>query len=113
MQVRMVKMFNRGVEVDRRMLNDRSTVQHRGKLIIADETDQGRHRPTKIARIISLRGTMCELRDVHVVWANEGRITLTGDERIPNDQGKLVCYKQSWLCTLNNDMGSQDQGSSS
>ncbi len=100
MQVKMVRMFNRGVEVDRRMLNDRSTVKHRGKLIIADETDQGRHRPTKVARIESSRGTVCELRDVTVVWVNEGRITLTGDERIPNEQGKLVCYKQSWLCML-------------
>jgi hypothetical protein len=100
MQVKMVRMFNCGVEVDRRMLNDRSTVQHKGKLVISDETDQGRHRPTKVARIVSSGGTLCELRDVHLVWANEGRITLTGDERLPNDQGKQVCYKQSWLCTL-------------
>lgn len=100
MQVKVVKMFNHGVEVDRRMLNDRSTVQHRGKLIISDETDQGRHRPTKVARVVSTRGTVCELRDVALVWANEGRITLTGDERLLNEQGKMVCYKQSWLCTL-------------
>lgn len=96
----MVKMFNRGVEVERRMLNDRSTVCHRGKLIISDETDQGRHRPTKVARIVSSRGTVCELRDVSLVWANEGKLTLTGDERLPNEQGRLVFYKQSWLCTL-------------
>ena len=108
MLVKMVKMFNHGVEVDRRMLNDRSTVQHRGKLIISDETDQGRHRPTKIARIVSPRGIVCELRDVSLVWANEGRITLTGDERIPNEQGKPVCYKQSWLCML--DLGGEEQG---
>jgi hypothetical protein len=100
MEVKIVKMFNHGVEVDRRMLSDRSTVQHRGKLVIADETDQGRHRPSKIARIVSARGTICELRDVSLVWANEGRITLTGDERLPNEQGNIVCYKQSWLCTL-------------
>lgn len=103
MQVKMVKMFNHGVEVDRRMLFDRSTVQHRGKLVISDETDQGRHRTSKIARIVSARGTICELRDVSLVWANEGRITLTGDERLPNEQGKVVCYKQSWLCTLDPD----------
>lgn len=100
MQVKMVKMFSHGVEVDRRMLSDRSTVQHRGKLVISDETNQGRHRPSKIARIVSARGTICELRDVSLVWAKEGRITLTGDERLLNEQGKTVCYKQSWLCML-------------
>jgi len=62
MQVKVVKMFNHGVEVDRGMLTDRSTVQHRGKLVISDETDQGRHRPSKIARIVSTRGIICELR---------------------------------------------------
>lgn len=100
MQVRMVRMFNRGVEVDRRMLSDRSTLQHRGELVISDETDQGRHRPTKIARLVSERGAVCELRDVTLVWINEDRMTLTGDERLPNEHGKTVCYKQSWLCTL-------------
>lgn len=103
MQVKVVKMFNHGVEVDRRMLTDRSTVQHRGKLVISDETDQGRHRPTKVARVVSTRGTVCELRDVSIVWASEGRITLTGDERLSNEQGKIVCYKQSWLCSLDVD----------
>jgi len=89
MLVRVVRMSSHGVEVDLRMLSDRSTVQHRGKLVIPDETDQGRHRPSKIARIVSARGTICELRDVSLVWANEGRITLTGDERLLNGQGRL------------------------
>ena len=80
------------------MLNDRSTVPHRGKLVIMDITDQGKHRPTKVARILNLRGTVCELYDVHVVWATDERITFTGDERIPNAEGKIVSYKQSRLC---------------
>lgn len=100
MQVKVVKMFNHGVEVDRRTLFDRSTVQHRGKLVISDETDQGRHRPTKIARIISPRGIVCELREVSIVWINDDRMTLTGDERIADGSGKVVYFKQSWLCSL-------------
>lgn len=100
MQVRMVKMFSMGVELPKRQLTDRSTVQHRGKLVIMDVTDQGRHRPMKVARILSLHGTTCELLDVHVVWASEGRITFTGDERVTNEEGKLVCFRQSWLCFI-------------
>jgi hypothetical protein len=49
----MVKMFNIfwGVEILRRMLNDGSTIEYLGKLLIMDITDQGRHRPTKVARL--------------------------------------------------------------
>lgn len=68
-----------------------------------DETDQGRHRLTKVARILSPRGTVSELHDVSVVWANDCRITFTGDERIANADGKTVFYKQYWLCTLEAD----------
>lgn len=64
MLVRMVKMFALGVEVERRMLNDRYTPTHRGKLVIMDVTDQGKHRPVKAARILSAYGPPCELYDV-------------------------------------------------
>jgi hypothetical protein len=64
MHVKMVKMLSHGVEVERHMLSDRSMVKHKGKLVISDEPDQGRHRPSKIARIVNARGTICELRDV-------------------------------------------------
>lgn len=100
MHVRMVKMFKHGVELERRMLSDRATAQHRGKLLIMDVTDQGRHRPVKVARLVSERGVECELLDVHVVWLNGNRITFTGDERVPGSDGKLVCFKQSWLCSM-------------
>lgn len=100
MKVKLVKMFERGVEVERRMLNDRYTTVHKGQLVIMDITDQGRHRPIKVARLMTDRGMDCELLDVHVVWSSENRITFTGDERLPNAEGKQVCYKQSWLCTL-------------
>jgi hypothetical protein len=100
MRVRVVKMFKLGVEVERRMLLDRSTRQYRGELVIIDVTDQGRHRPVKVARLMSERGAECKLLDVHVVWANGDRITFTGDERILNAEGTPVIYKQSLLCTL-------------
>ena len=45
-------------------------------------------------------GSVCELYDVQVVWASDGRITFTGDERVANDDGKLVHFKQSWLCAI-------------
>src|SRR5438067_2200116 len=96
----MVKMYKLGVEVERRMLSDRYTVKHEGQLVILDVTDQGRHRPTKVARLMTERGMACELLDVHVVWSNDNRITFTGDERIRNEAGQPVSYKQSWLCTL-------------
>ena len=41
-----------------------------------------------------------ELIDVHVIWLNEGRFTLSGFERRTNDAGQPVDYAQSWLCTL-------------
>ncbi|RFP23126.1 hypothetical protein D0T24_17240 [Duganella sp. BJB480] len=96
----MVKMFNQGVKVERRMLNDRYTIKYEGDLVIMDATDSGRHRPIKVARLMTDRGVTCELSDVHVVWSSDNRITFTGDERIKNESGQQVCYKQSWLCTL-------------
>lgn len=100
MQVKMVKMFKHGVELERRLLNDRYTRVYRGRLTIADVTHQGRHRPSKVARIVGDFDSTCELFDVTLVWLNDSRMTLTGDERIPNDQGKLVCFRQSWLVML-------------
>lgn len=96
-------MFSQGVELHRRQITDRSTVQHRGKLVIMDVTDQGRHRPVKVARLLSPHGIICELFDVHVVWASDARITFTGDERVVTADGKTVCFKQSWLCQLDGD----------
>jgi hypothetical protein len=82
------------------MLNDRYTIKYDGTLVIMDATDSGRHRSVKVARLITDRGVACELFDVHVVWSSDNSITFTGDERIKNESGQQVCYKQSWLCTL-------------
>jgi hypothetical protein len=100
MHVRIVKLFKEGVELERRLLNDRYTRVYQGRLTISDKTQQGRHRPSKIARIVGEYGPACELYDVSLVWLNDSRMTLTGDERTPNEQSKLVCYQQSWLVTL-------------
>jgi hypothetical protein len=100
MQVRMIKMFSLGIELDKRLLNDSSPPQHRGKLTIMDVTDIERRRPVKVAKLLGYGGKEFELRDVHIVWLNDDRMTLTGDERVRNSDGKTVNFKQSWLCTL-------------
>lgn len=63
------------------------------ELAMVERNDQGRHRPLKIARIADQRGNVCELRDVHVIWAKDDRITFTGDERLSNADGKIVSYR--------------------
>ncbi|MDH6157126.1 MULTISPECIES: hypothetical protein [unclassified Janthinobacterium] len=89
-----------GVEIPRRMLSDRYTVTHRGMLTNMDVTDQGLRRPVKVARLTQSARDGYELIDPHILWANDGRFTLSGFERVRNDVGELVSYAQSWLCTL-------------
>lgn len=100
MRVRVVKMFRHGVELNRRLLNDSSTPEHRGELVIMDITDIERRRPVKVAKLIAHGGYEYELREVQIVWLNEDRLTLIGDERLRNAKGEMVNFKQSWLCTL-------------
>lgn len=102
MQVRVVKMRERGVEFDRRMLRD--LTGHRGALVIMDVSDQGLRRPAKVARLMQGREVRHELCDVHVVWCAENRFTLAGFERKTNEAGKVVDYAQSWLCALDFDI---------
>ena len=101
MQVRIVKMREKGVEHDRRTLRD--LLGHRGMLIIMDVSDQGLRRPAKVARLMQGSDVRHELADVHIVWCSEGRFTLAGFERQSNDEGKSVDYAQSWLCSLDFD----------
>jgi hypothetical protein len=97
-QVRIVKMRNKGVEIDRRVLQDAAGT--RGQLVVQDITDQGRHRPTKVACLLQGELQRAELRDVQLVWMSEGRMTLTGYEQIDNETGQPVEYRQSWLVML-------------
>ena len=98
MQVRVVKMREKGVEHDRRMLRD--MIGHQGSLLIMDVSNRGLRRPAKVARLMQGRELRHELCDVHVVWCADGRFTLAGFERQTNTDGKLVDYAQSWLCSL-------------
>lgn len=94
----MVKMRRQGVEVDRRILRDSTGT--RGQLVIADTTDQGLHRSCKVARLVQGELLRAELKDVTLVWANDGRMTLAGFEQIKNEAGQIVDYRQSWLVML-------------
>jgi hypothetical protein len=98
MQVKVLKMRDKGVELHPRIARD--GVAHRGLLVILDVTDQGLRRPAKVARLMQADVVRHELTDVHIVWANEGRFTLSGFERLRNSEGQMVDYAQSWLCAL-------------
>ncbi|CAN7195128.1 hypothetical protein [Massilia sp. LjRoot122] len=106
MQVRIVKMRNHGVEIDRRLLRDAAGA--RGLLIIADVTDQGLHRPCKTARLLQGEMIRAELKDVSLVWANDGRMTLAGYERVVSEAGQVVDYRQSWLVFIDNEAGTAE-----
>ena len=93
-------MRNRGIEIDKRVLRD--AVGTRGQLAIADTTDQGKHRPTKVAKLSQGELVRAELRDVQIVWLAEGRMTLTGYEQINDDAAQVIEYRQSWLVMLDN-----------
>jgi hypothetical protein len=98
MQVKVVRMRDKGVEYDRRVLGQ--LPGHRGMLVIMDVSNQGLRRPAKVARLMQGSDLRHELTDVHVVWCNDGRFTLAGFERHVNADGKPVDYAQSWLCSL-------------
>ena len=98
MRVKLVKLRHLGIEIDRRII--RETTGHRGLLVILDVTDQGLRRPAKVARLMQDDSIRAELCDVRIVWANDGRMTLTGFERQRNEAGQTVEYAQSWLCML-------------
>jgi len=98
MDVQVVRMRKAGVEIDRRVLGQ--AVGQRGVLVIIDVTDQGLRRPCKVARLLQGDSIRCELSDVHIVWLNERRMTLTGFERGKSEAGQVADYAQSWLVTF-------------
>ena len=106
MDVEVVKMRKAGVEIDRRMHGQ--TVGQRGVLLIVDVTDQGLGRPCKVARLIHDGSVRAELSDVHIVWLNERRMTLTGFERGVSDAGQVADYAQSWLITFTGPRSTDD-----
>ena len=102
MQVKVVKMRVKGVALERRMLTDRYTLAHSGRLVILDTTDQGLRRPLKVARLHlpGMPEVRAELLEPHILWVNDGRFVLAGFERVRNEAGETVEYAQSWLCAL-------------
>lgn len=102
MKVHVIPMRSAGVEVPRRMLNDRYTVKHRGDLVMMEVTDQGLRRPVKVARLITSHPNIApmELIDPHILWINADRFVLAGFESKRNASGERVDYAQSWLCAL-------------
>lgn len=93
-------MRQNGIVLERRYITDRA-VAYNGALVIMDVTDQGLRRPVKVARLpCEPRRPMLELFEPRIVWAADGRFTLTGFERTKNDAGQLVDYAQSLLCVL-------------
>jgi hypothetical protein len=98
MRVRLIKMRIKGVEIDRRAL--REAFGCPGELVVMDVSDQGLRRPVKVARLVCDGKIQAELNDVHIVWLNEGRMTLNGFERQQNGARESVDYCQAWLCTL-------------
>lgn len=98
MFVKLVKMRRNGIEINRRALSE--SYANPGALVVMDVTDQGLRRPVKVARLMEAGTIRFELTDVHIVWINDGRMTLSGFERQRNEAGEVVDYAQSWLCVL-------------
>lgn len=98
MQVKVVRMRDRGFEHDRRTLTHLPA--QRGMLVILDVTNQGLRRMTKVARLMQGDDVRHELVDVHIVWANEGKFVLTGFERYLSSDNKPTDCAQSWLCSM-------------
>lgn len=106
MQVRIVKMRRQGVELEKRVVRDAAGT--RGQLVIVDTSDQGLHRPSKVARLVQGELVRAELKDVSLVWLNDGRMTLAGFEQIRNEAGQAVDYRQSWLVMLDSGLGAME-----
>jgi hypothetical protein len=86
------------------MLQDQYTVKRWGDLVILDVTDQGLRRMVKVARLtVGVPSYVLELVDPHIIWASGESFVLAGFERMRNEQGQLVDYAQSWLCTVSFD----------
>lgn len=98
MQIKLIRMRERGVEHVRRALSH--LVAHRGMLEILDMSNQGLRRMTKVARLMQGDTVRHEIIDVHILWAHDGKFVLTGFERHATDDGKLTDSAQSWLCSL-------------
>lgn len=71
------------------------------ELIVAHVTDQGRRRPTKIARLIppGSRRAVAELISPRLVWLRGFSFVLTGLEELVGPHGTRE-VAQVWMCKL-------------
>lgn len=100
MHIRMVRMWERGVALLRRVLHDRYAGKHWGSLTIEDVTAPSLRRVVKMARLTLDTGDrVFELLDAQISWVNEQNFALKGFE-IKDVDGQLVHFAQSWLCTV-------------
>jgi hypothetical protein len=71
------------------------------ELIVVDVTDQGKRRPSKVARLIPAgeRRAIAELMAPKLVWLEGWQLALSGLEEIPDPIGRKI-VAQSWVCKL-------------
>jgi hypothetical protein len=70
-------------------------------LTVVEVTDQGKRRPTKVARLtpVGERKAIAELVAPKLVWLDGWGLVLSGIEGMPSAQGRRDVY-QSWICKL-------------
>jgi hypothetical protein len=71
------------------------------ELMVVEVTDQGKRRPTRVARIFPAgsRVALAQLLAPKLVWLNGWDLVLSGiDERL--GEGGMVGAAQSWICRL-------------
>jgi hypothetical protein len=71
------------------------------ELLVVEVTDQGRRRPSKVARLVPAgeRVAMVELLTPKLVWLGGWDFALSGTEALASDRGVLN-VAQSWYCRL-------------
>jgi hypothetical protein len=101
MKIRMSRMYVDGVETSKREFLERHDYQTKGILLLADTSNQGLNKLTKLATFQNTRpgSTTDTLHDPVLTWVNEERFVLVGYERKIID-GKTIRFAQSWLCRV-------------
>ncbi len=103
MKIRMSRMFQDGVETDKKTFFARFDYKCTGVLVVASSTEQGQHRDMKMASFYTTLTSVPQPSDVlyepDIEWANDGKFVLTGFER-KKVNGEIVRYAQSWLCRI-------------
>ncbi|TYQ19142.1 UNVERIFIED_ORG: hypothetical protein JN05_02335 [Zoogloea ramigera] len=72
---------------------------HSLELVVVEVTDQGRRRPTKVARLVppGSRVAVAELVSAKLAWFNTDKFVLSGEDCLAWER-KTMHASQSWLC---------------